>query len=282
MNKLITQEFDEVARGALDEFNSFYTVFKQIPDKAKNAFEKKDHAQSLRLSNQRLRLYSFSIQEFSDKVRQNYPELASDESHWDQVEEAYKALVVGDYSADLAMAYLHSIRRKIYRGEWRVADYAIYRNKYETDQGVAQQLNQFRIEDALKSDTLVEILGQENFSVDYEDVQRDASLIVERACRNLDLERRLKQGAMSLEMFKAGFYRNRGAYLVGRVSFDKQKFRPFIIALLNGDNGLYVDALITSSTYAHNMFSSTLANFHVTNAHYHELCRFLRSIMPMR
>lgn len=282
MNKLITQEFDEVARGALDEFNSFYTVFKQIPEKAKNAFEKKDHAQSLRLSNQRLRLYSFSIQEFSDKVRQNYPELASDESHWDQVEEAYKALVVGDYSADLAMAYLHSIRRKIYRGEWRVADYAIYRNKYETDQGVAQQLNQFRIEDALKSDTLVEILGQENFSVDYEDVQRDASLIVERACRNLDLERRLNQGAMSLEMFKAGFYRNRGAYLVGRVSFDKQKFRPFIIALLNGDNGLYVDALITSSTYAHNMFSSTLANFHVTNAHYHELCRFLRSIMPMR
>lgn len=282
MNKPITQEFDEVARSALDEFNSFYSVFKQIPEKAKNAFEQKDHAQSLRLSAQRLRLYSISIQEFSDKVRQNYAELASDESHWDQVEEAYKALVVGDYSADLAMAYLHSIRRKIYRGEWRVADYAIYRNKYETDQGVAQQLNQYHIERALESGTLVEILGQENFSVAYEDVQRDASLIAERAYRNLDLGRRLNQEVMTLEMFKAGFYRNRGAYLVGRVSFDKQKFRPFIIALLNGDNGLYVDALITSSTYAHNMFSSTLANFHVTNAHYHELCRFLRSIMPMR
>lgn len=282
MNKPIAQEFDEVARSALDEFNSFYSIFKQIPEKAKNAFEQKDHAQSLRLSNQRLRLYSISIQEFSEKVRQTYPELASDEFHWDQVEEAYKALVVGDYSADLAMAYLHSIRRKIYRGEWRVADYAIYRNKYETDQGVAQQLNQYRIEGTLQSDTLVEILGQENFSVDYENVQRDASLIVERAYRNLDLERRLNQEVMSLEMCKAGFYRNRGAYLVGRVSFDKQKFRPFIIALLNGANGLYVDALITSSTYAHNMFSSTLANFHVTNTHYHELCRFLRSIMPMR
>ena len=30
------------------------------------------------------------------------------------------------------------------------------------------------------------------------------------------------------------------------------------------------------------MFSSTLANFHVTNFYYHELCRFLRSIMPKR
>ncbi|MGI9317913.1 MAG: isocitrate dehydrogenase kinase/phosphatase AceK regulatory subunit [bacterium] len=282
LNSPCTAECLEIARKALDEFNSFYSVFKKIPEQAKQAFEQRDHAQSLRLSNQRLQLYSVSIREFSDLVQRNYSELASDESRWEQVEEGYQSMVVGDYSADLAMAYLHSIRRKIYQGEWRVADYAIYRNKYETDQGVAEQLNGHSIEQALDINTVAEILVQENFSVDYEDIERDAGLIVERARRNLDLDRRLGEGPMRLEMFKAGFYRNRGAYLVGRVSFNNQKYRPFIIALLNGDNGLYVDALITSSTYAHNMFSSTLANFHVTNAHYHELCRFLRSVMPMR
>ena len=275
-------EFNEVAQKVLDEFNIFYSEFKQIPEKSKKAFEERNHPQSLRLSAQRLRLYSVSIEDFSQKVRLDYPVLASDESNWDQVETAYQAMVVGDYSADLAMAYLHSIRRKIYRGEWRVADYAIYRNKYETDQGVATQLNQYRIEGELESSVIVEILGQEQFSVAYQNVQRDAELIVQRARRNLELDRRLENESMVLEMFKAAFYRNRGAYLVGRVSFGEQKYRPFIIALLNGDDGLFVDALITSSTYAHNMFSSTLANFHVTNSHYHELCRFLRSIMPMR
>ncbi|MGB5708526.1 MAG: isocitrate dehydrogenase kinase/phosphatase AceK regulatory subunit [Arenicellales bacterium] len=282
MNKPGESESQQVARDALDEFNLFYSFFKQIPNKAKVAFEQRDHAESLRLSNRRLQLYSISIREFSEKVKKQHSVLTSDESRWDQVETAYQSMVVEDYSADLAMAYLHSIRRKIYQGEWRVADYAIYRNKYETDQGVAEQLNRYVIDNTLETAPLVEILNQESFSIDYEDIQRDAGLLAERARRNLDLDRRLGEGAMTLEMFKAGFYRNRGAYLVGRISFDNVKYRPFIIALLNGDNGLYVDALITSSTYAHNMFSSTLANFHVTNAHYHELCRFLRSIMPMR
>lgn len=282
MNKPGESESQKVARDALDEFNLFYSVFKQIPNEAKVAFEHRDHAESLRLSNRRIQLYSISIREFSEKVKKQHSELTSDEARWDQVETAYQSMVVEDYSADLAMAYLHSIRRKIYQGEWRVADYAFYRNKYETDQGVAEQLNRYVIDTALETAPLIEILNQESFTIDYEDIQRDAELLVERARRNLDLDRRLGEGAMTLEMFKAGFYRNRGAYLVGRISFDNVKYRPFIIALLNGDNGLYVDALITSSTYAHNMFSSTLANFHVTNAHYHELCRFLRSIMPMR
>jgi isocitrate dehydrogenase kinase/phosphatase len=282
LNKPGESESQQVARDALDDFNLFYNVFKQIPNQAKVSFEQRDHAESLRLSNRRLQLYSISIREFSEKVKKQHSVLASDESRWDQVETAYQSMVVEDYSADLAMAYLHSIRRKIYQGEWRVADYAIYRNKYETDQGVAEQLNRYVIDTTLETPPLVEILNQESFSIDYEDIQRDAGLLAERARRNLDLDRRLGEGAMTLEMFKAGFYRNRGAYLVGRISFDNVKYRPFIIALLNGDNGLYVDALITSSTYAHNMFSSTLANFHVTNAHYHELCRFLRSIMPMR
>ncbi len=282
MNKVGESESQEVARDVLDEFKLFYSVFKQIPSEAKVAFEHRDHAESLRLSNRRIQLYSISIREFSEKVKRQHAELASDEARWDQVETAYQSMVVGDYSADLAMAYLHSIRRKIYQGEWRVADYAFYRNKYETDQGVAEQLNRYVIDTTMETAPLIEILNQENFTINYEDIQRDAELLAERARRNLDLDRRLGQGTMTLEMFKAGFYRNRGAYLVGRISFDDVKYRPFIIALLNGDNGLYVDALITSSTYAHNMFSSTLANFHVTNAHYHELCRFLRSIMPMR
>ncbi len=66
------------------------------------------------------------------------------------------------------------------------------------------------------------------------------------AYRNLDLESRLANSPMLIEIFLAGFYRNRVAYLVGRVTFDNKCYRPFIIALLNGDHGIYVDALITS------------------------------------
>jgi isocitrate dehydrogenase kinase/phosphatase len=134
----------------------------------------------------------------------------------------------------------------------------------------------------LREDTVTKILNLENFSVNFIDSRRDARLIVERANRNFRLEQAHARQIKSIEVFKGGFYRNRGAYLVGRVDFGTGKYAPFIIALLNESGGIYVDALITSSTYAHNMFSSTLANFHVTNSYYHELCLFLKSIMPMR
>jgi len=85
-----------------------------------------------------------------------------------------------------------------------------------------------------------------------------------------------------VEMINAGFYRNRGAYLVGRLIFDNHRFVPLVIALLNDESGIYVDAVLTSETYAHNIFSSTLANFHVTSTYYHEVCALLKTIMPRR
>ena len=274
--------WDTVSELVLGEFRNFYRQFQEIPEHSRQAFEDRDHARSLRLSSRRLQLYSISIRDFSDRIKREYPEQVADESSWERVEARYLEAVEGEYAADLAMAYLHSIRRKIYQGEWRVNDYASYRSKYETDEVMADQLARHEIRDRLTMDTVQELLGMEAFGVPFEDIGRDARRVVHRAYRNLDLESRLRDAPLVIEMFRAGFYRNRGAYLVGRATFDQTRYRPFIIALLNGEKGLRVDALITSATYAHNMFSSTLANFHATNFYYHELCRFLRSIMPMR
>ena len=271
-----------VAELVCGEFNRFYQRFRQIPDQAKEAFEAREHQRSLNLSAIRLALYSVSIDDVSERIRSCYSDLSEEESSWLGVEEMYRQTVAREYFADLAMAYLHSIRRKIYRSEWRKEDYAIYRSKYEKSHRVEDQVVAYRVTGRLEPATVEAILRQESFHVDFEDIQRDARRIVERAEQNLELPDLIKEGMLTLEMFKAGFYRNRGAYLVGRASFDGVRFRPFILALLNGDNGIYVDALITSETYAHNMFSSTLANFHVTNEYYHELCQFLYSIMPSR
>lgn len=277
-----SDQWNNVANLVLEEFRDFYRQFKEIPQLSKQAFENRDHARSLRLSSRRLQLYSISIRDFSSYLKQKFPELAADQSCWDLVEEYYLSMVEEDYAADLSVAYLHSIRRKIYQGEWRVNDYARSRSMYETDEIMADQLVRFDVKGKLAADTVKQMLGLEQFHVPFEDADRDADRIVRRAYRNFSLESRLNDSPMVIEMFLGGFYRNRGAYLVGRATFDHVRYRPFIIALLNGDNGIYVDALITSATYAHNMFSSTLANFHVTNFYYHELCRFLRCIMPMR
>jgi isocitrate dehydrogenase kinase/phosphatase len=52
--------------------------------------------------------------------------------------------------------------------------------------------------------------------------------------------------------------------------------------LLNSAAGIYVDAVLQQVSDIHNLFSSALANFHVTTRLYYQTCVFLFSLMPRR
>ena len=89
----------------------------------------------------------------------------------------------------------------------------------------------------------------------------------------------------TIDVATAGFFRNRGAYVVGRLHRlvdGKAVSSPLSLALLHGEQGVYVDAVILRETTLRHVFSSTLANFHVTITAYHELVDFLFDLMPTR
>ncbi len=261
------------------EFCRFYDEFLAVPSQAKQAFEQRNHRESIRLSALRLQLYSKSVAALAAQIT---PDIAADIEHWKLVEHDYRELIEGVYHEDLALAYLHSVRRRIYHDEWR-ADDSSFRQAGELGHlhgHKCVQVFDFDVDTGI--DVLGEVLGMENLAVGYADLGRDAQLIQARLQDTFAADQPEHGGITAIEMFQAGFYRNRGAYLVGRLKFRRGRYRPFIVALLNDDDGIYVDALITGSIDAHNLFSSTLANFHVTNIYYHELCQFLCSIMPMR
>ena len=138
----------------------------------------------------------------------------------------------------------------------------------------------FSVGDALEPRIIDRILDIPGFSRAFRDREGDATRVVERL--NGVIASRGDEGIDRIDMINAGFYRNRGAYVVGRAVTAGERCFPFILALLNDDDGIYVDAVLSSEADAHNIFSSTLANFHVTSDHYHELSEFLHSIMPQR
>ena len=96
------------------------------------------------------------------------------------------------------------------------------------------------------------------------------------------LAERAGAGLRGIEMLRAGFFRNRGAYLVGRLVLKGAEHKPCVIALVNDSEGLRAEALLHAVPHVHNLCSSTEAPFQVTNRHYHELAAFLHSIMPRR
>jgi len=55
-----------------------------------------------------------------------------------------------------------------------------------------------------------------------------------------------------------------------------------VVAFLNGEDGIRADAVLHQVSDIHDLFSSTLANLHVTTRLYYQTCVFLYSLMPLR
>ena len=276
------QHIQSAATWLYEEYHLFYEEFLKILDLDKLAFEKRDFASSIRVSSRRLSLYSISIAEVGNRLKLSFPQIHSDIDQWWEVEYYYQGLIRGEYDEDIARAYLHSLRRKIYQGEWRPTDYSFTELISGPGELSAQIVKSIALDGSLTKPVVLEILKIPEFIRSYEDIHKDTERVANRVAENLSRPPRNAQRLICVEMINTGFYRNRGAYLVGRLVFEDGRLAPLIIALLNDESGIYVDAVLTSETYAHNIFSSTLANFHVTSSYYHEVSAVLKSIMPRR
>ncbi len=269
------------AEWILREFDAYYVESRGIPKRAKEAFENQAPGDSLVLSKRRLSIYSESIHTLGPLVAAAYPLLAESEALWDRVERHYLSLIHGRYEADLAFAYIHSVRRKIYEDEWKPVAYA-----FAEAAGAIPDAAQIHLDfpggARLTPATVAEILKVPGFSRPYQDAAEDAFLVAERVNEALEAFGAGASAIAAVQMIDAGFYRNRGAYIVGRIVLQSDNVMPFVIALLTDDDGIYVDAVLTGEADAHNIFSSTLANFHVTHTRYHELSAFLHDVMPNR
>ncbi len=269
-------------RWILAEFDVFYSEFRKISPLAQQAFEAREPQTSLALSRHRLSLYSVCVHRMGLELVEAFPAIAMNENFWREVERRYQPLIEGRYEWDLALAFIHSVRRKVYLEEWRPVDYSQTGLELPTHKHTDDVCRTFAGGDRIDPATVREILELPGFKVAYRDIEDDARLVAERVNRVLGLDSGEAGPVEAVQMVGAGFFRNRGAYLVGRIVLQGGRLTPFVIALLNSPEGIYVDAVLTTETDTHNCFSSTLANFHVTHDAYHELSRFLHSIMPSR
>ncbi|HEX7037690.1 MAG TPA: bifunctional isocitrate dehydrogenase kinase/phosphatase [Pseudomonadales bacterium] len=85
---------------------------------------------------------------------------------------------------------------------------------------------------------------------------------------------------LSIEMLRSVFYRNKGAYLVGRLRYRDQHWPIALPLLLDEERRLYIDTLICDEDELSIMFSFTRAYFMVHTNAAHALVDFLRSLLP--
>ena len=275
-----SKKIELLAQWTLCEFDLFYSRFQVITESAKTAFETRDYQASLIISKKRLSLYSDSMYKLGENLSDAFSPISRDQGLWEVIEEKYRQLVRNRYEGDLALAYIHSVRRALLLGEWSPVDYS-----FDVPSKANKNYSDFLFEtfhtEAITTDLLLDILRVPEFNVQYRELKVDAMLAAQRVKGDLD-DRLSTYKIQKIEVIKGEFYRNRGAYIVGRIILDNLSNVPLVIALLNEEKGIYVDAILTSESATFNIFSTTRANFHVNNEYYHELSEFLHSIIPKR
>jgi len=264
----------------LATFDEVYAQFLQLTWAAKAAFESRDHPAAIAIARRRLGLYNDTVYPLAEELQRAFPQLKEHGPPlWREIELAYRNALGGRYEADLALAYLHSAQRRVHHGEWQPVEYG-FRGSQRVVPPASAISEYFPCCWPLDPLIVQRVLQVADLAVPFSDPAGDAALIARRV--NDVLAERAGAGLRGIEMLRAGFFRNRGAYLVGRLVLKGAEHKPCVIALVNANEGLRAEALLHAVPHVHNLCSSTEAPFQVTNRHYHELAAFLHSIMPRR
>jgi isocitrate dehydrogenase kinase/phosphatase len=262
-------------------YGDFYHHLCEYPHLAQRAFETMDPHASIGISQERLGLYSRYIAEHGPRICAAFPALATDLGVWDALDRLFMAMIVDRYDADIAFSFAHSIRRNIGQGLWQPVAYSFPPPSKLRAYSMASVHRRLRVRDRIDTELLCTALQTANFSVPFRDLQGDAEKILARVEALLG-EMPDAVPAVALDVIDAGFFRDRSAFIVGRWVLANHGIVPFVVALLNGPEGIYADALLHRVSDIHDLFSSALANFHVTTRLYYQTCVFLFSLMPRR
>jgi isocitrate dehydrogenase kinase/phosphatase len=260
-------------------FEEFYGLFCEYPFRAQCAFEIMNPHASVRISKERLGLYSRYISEHGPRLLGAFPALASDAGIWEALDKLFVAMIADRYDADIAFSFAHSLRRNICQEIWRPVAYSFPPPSELRTYSKASVFRRMPIRGGFDARLLEEFLRVPGFAVPFRDLERDAQRILDRIAPLLYGR---DQSPVALDVVEAGFFRDRSAFAVGRFVLSDASFLPLVVALQNGTDGIFADAVLHRAADIHGLFSSALANLHVTTPLYYQTCVFLYSLMPRR
>jgi isocitrate dehydrogenase kinase/phosphatase len=268
------------ARVILAIFDDFYSLLCEYPYRAKCAFELMDPHASIRISKERLGLYSRFISEHGPRLLEEFPALASNAANWEAIDRLFVAMIVDRYEADTAFSFAHSLRRKVSQEIWRPVAYSFPPPSKLRAFSMASVHRRMAVSH-IDAELIASFLHAPGFSVPFRDIKGDSQRIVRRL-ESLLYTVQDRPHPVALDVVEAGFYRVRAAFVVGRWVLADDSIVPFVVSLKNSPSGIFADAVLHRVADIHSLFSSALANFHVTTRLYYQTCVFLYSLMPRR
>jgi isocitrate dehydrogenase kinase/phosphatase len=270
-----------IAELILSGFKKHYTLFQDITAKVPNTFAKQDWQAITDLSRLRINHYDERVNETTLTLKNKFNIKTLHEPRWLEVKKTYEDLLSFHPQAELAETYFNSVFCRLFHRQYYNNNFIFVETslKEAPSQSIESEYKSyFPVVDGLHN-TLTNILNSFHFETHFFHLKRDVILLV-HAFYTQSPDTHQQPWQMRFDILKAPLYRNKAAYIVGRV-ISKTGVQPFIIAVLHdGNKGLYLDVLLTQSSQMSVVFGFARAYFMVETNAPSALVRFLKQLMP--
>jgi isocitrate dehydrogenase kinase/phosphatase len=279
-NPMISSDASTLAAQlTLTGFRAFNTEFRKITKRAAQRFAQRDWKGGRRDMIDRMDAYALTLGLVGVQLEFSLGRLANDETLWIDARGRFADLIVSAHEAERAETFFNSVTRKMLGtvGINRKAEFFRLEPPPAFDRDLSDVYRRYFPADG--TDALVRlILSDFRFGVSYENLQRDCDAIA----REIDL--RLwpylaDARGFVIEVLAEPFYRNKSAYIVGRIAIGPETI-PLIIPLSNGANGVFADTVLLAEVEAGILFSFAFTYFFVDLDDSDSVLAFLRSIVP--
>jgi isocitrate dehydrogenase kinase/phosphatase len=278
MQHLISQ----AATTIRDSFDRFHVEFKIMTHHASLRFEHRDWQSIQSDSMERLDHYKKYVTASVERTRELLSDKINDHATWVELKNEFSKLVENRYDGPIVETFFNSVLRKIFISEGINEEIEFI--DFDRDVIFVNPDQPIYHSFFLGSDTIElvvrRIIASYNFRFKFADVEADMAYLTERLTKAVR-KAFVKLSFDRIDMLRSVFYRNKGAYLVGRI-IKGNKLIPVVIPLVHGQNGVEVDTLLLTQDEISIVFSFTRSYFFVEAENPAELIHFLRPLMPQK
>ena len=280
----------DIARAMLDGFNRHYTLFRQASAQAQARFEQADWQGQQRAQAQRIEFYDRRVAEAVDRLRNEFRADELSGATWQQAKLQYIGLLTNHHQPELAETFFNSVtsrllHRSYFRNDFIFVRPAISTEYIENEEPASQPTYRayYPTRDTLH-ETLVRIIHNFRLEREFEDLDRDVDAVL-RAMQSelkLPLATWTLRANFQIQVLSSLFFRNKGAYLVGKVINGYTEL-PMCLPILHNDQGqLVIDTALFREDDLLLVFSFARAYFMVDMEVPSAYVQFLRGLMPRK
>jgi isocitrate dehydrogenase kinase/phosphatase len=274
---------DEAAAMIADGFDELRAKFIAITRRARGRFERREWSLGQRDAAERIGITHEAVEAPVSAARRWLRQRWLSRDAWREVKRAYRERSRDRADAELAETFFNSVTRRVL-GIVGIDTAVEFSEPTPLPLSTCdEQLVLHTFEHARGEPTrdLIErVLRAQSWNAPYADLPEDARLA--GIAIDCELERLGDRGTIvRLEMLRPVFFRNKGAYLVGRI-VTPAGHMPLILALVHRANGIILDAVLLTADDASIVFGFSRSYFQADIDYPAAVVAVLSSIMPRK